>query len=119
MRSTHACGQVCPSLVRIALLALVIPVGSACSSDLDPGTANPPGAGNGVSVGPGGGDIDPEGAPMVDLGFTSTDALFPNPERGYYRSLNLVSGNPETIRSQGYSMAIAGVRLDDWGDSAL
>ena len=119
MSSTHALGSVCLSIARLALLALVIPVVSACSIDLDPGTANPPGAGNGVSVGPGGGDIDPEGAPMVDLGFTPTDALFPNPERGYYRSLNLVSGNPETIRSQGYSMAIAGVRLDDWRDSAL
>ncbi len=120
MISTHAASEkVCLSLARILLLAVIVPVISGCSGEIEPDPGDDPNVGDGDGITDPGVNVDPEGAPMVELGFTPTDALFPNPERGYYRNLNLLTGDPGSIRSAGYSLAIAVVRLDAYRDSSL
>ena len=53
--------------------------------------------------------------PTASLSFTPSNEFLVNPERGFYRSLSLVSGhNYHWIRDGGYSLAFSYVRLDDY-----
>ncbi len=58
--------------------------------------------------------------PTVAIDFDDTDEDFLNPERGYYVSVDLVSGEGiGQVRGGGHTMAMAIVRLDDYRDRPL
>lgn len=85
----------------------------------DPGTE----PGDGTSSPDGNPDGDaawvPSG-PTVTLDFSLTDEDFLNPERGYYVTVDLVTGDGlGQVRSTGHSLAMAIVRLDDYRDRPL
>jgi len=120
-----------PSRSRSLLLVTALLLAPACTGEIVGGGGGPagdddlgsgggpggkgddPGDGSGGGVGPG------DGGPLVDLGFSPSDEIFSNPDRGYYVSHNLLSGSPGNIRAQGYALAIAIVRLDSWRNSPL
>jgi hypothetical protein len=58
--------------------------------------------------------IDP---PTTTITLTSTDEVFLNPERGFYRSVNLITGsNYDRVREEGSTVAHSYARLDDYRD---
>ncbi len=65
-----------------------------------------------------GGGIEP--APTQTLTFGETDEIFPNPERGFHRNVNLVeSTNYGWVADGGYTLARSYVRLDDYRDASI
>lgn len=70
------------------------------------------GAANGGTGGSGGNTGD---APTEAVTYTAVQDLFPNPERGFYRSMNLLKETDvDWIRSEGFSMARSYIRFDDY-----
>jgi hypothetical protein len=50
----------------------------------------------------------------------TTDGVFLNPERGFYRTLNLVNDRGcDWVRQGGYTLAHSYIRLDDYRDRDL
>jgi hypothetical protein len=59
-------------------------------------------------------------APLTTTTLTASDVNIMNPERGYYRGVNLLDPNqPKSVRAAGYTMGIAIVRLDAYKTSAI
>jgi hypothetical protein len=99
-----------------AMLAFACDAGTiTTSSPGDPGGAGDPAGDPGG--GGGGGTV---GVPGVTLEFAGSDADFLNPERGYFRTIDLVAGGEARwVRQTGHTLAQAIVRLDDYRDRAL
>jgi hypothetical protein len=98
-------------------VALPAIVAIAC----DAGTITPfhgdEGAGGSDPGGSGGGSL---GVPSVTIDFEGSDAEILNPERGYFRTIDLVAGDQaRSVRRSGHTLAQAIVRLDDYRDRAL
>jgi hypothetical protein len=61
-----------------------------------------------------------EPAPTETLTYVETDDIFPNPERGFHRNVNLVeSTNYGWVAADGYTLARTYVRLDDYRDAPI
>lgn len=57
---------------------------------------------------------------MLTLALPETDDDFPNPERGFYAGVNLLSAtSAQSVADDGHTVAIALVRLDDYRDRPL
>jgi hypothetical protein len=57
--------------------------------------------------------------PMVTRTFSRSSADMPNPERGYYTRIDLLSPKAQAIRDAGFTLAFAKVRLDDYRYSSI
>jgi hypothetical protein len=61
--------------------------------------------------------IDP---PTTMITLTASNAVFLNPERGFYRTVNLITGSDfEWVREQGSTVAHSYARLDDYRESDI
>lgn len=116
-------------------LASAVALAVACGDDGPSGSAGSGGAGGaagdaGTSGGSAGADSGTGGdaglppgfqlAPSAEQTFTSSNANFPNPERGFYRYANVVGAtNLSSVSSGGHTLAYSYVRLDDYRDSSL
>jgi len=118
----------------VAGAALSIVLSSACGSDDSSGAssggtggtaglAGSAGAGGSTSGGTGGagGAAGTLGdAPTESVTYTAVDDLFPNPERGFYRGINLLQDtNVDSVRAAGYSLARSYIRLDSYRTSDI
>jgi hypothetical protein len=88
--------------------------------EADAGNPGDDGSADGDAGGDAGGDavwIDP---PTVTISPPTTDGVFLNPERGFYRTLNLVNDRGyDWVRQGGYTLAHSYIRLDDYRDRDL
>lgn len=108
---------------------LVLLVSGGCGDDDDGSGASGGAAGTGTTTaGTGGGGSGPggaggsgaEAAPTVTVTFTGSDELFANPERGFHRDVDIVTGTDFTwVAEAGLSLARTYVRLDDYRNSSL
>lgn len=72
----------------------------------------------GGTAGSGGSQAEP--APTQTMTFEGTDELFPNPERGFHRSVDLVDGTGfDWVVDGGYTLGRSYVRLDDYRDAPI
>jgi len=61
-----------------------------------------------------------EDPPTISRDLVASDAILPNPERGFYRTLNLVTDRDYAwVRQAGSTLAFSYVRLDDYRDRDL
>jgi hypothetical protein len=110
---------------------LAVVLSSACGSDDSGGTSSggtggaaglggSAGAGGNTSGGSGGTAGGSGDAPTETVTYTAVDDLFPNPERGFYRGMNLLQDtNVDSVRAAGYSLARSYIRLDDYRASDI
>ena len=103
-----------------ALLAIACDAGMITTADVD----DRPEQGAAIAATPGGEDV-PEGAatfsgPTVTIDFEPSNLDFRNPERGFFRTIDLVGGEDvRWVRRSGHTLAQAIVRLDDYRYRAL
>ncbi len=65
-------------------------------------------------------DVQSADAPDQLITYAATDEDFPNPERGFYKDIDLLNQtNFPSIRSQGFSVAYAYIRLANYRDVDL
>jgi hypothetical protein len=116
-------------LVTLPALAGIIACDTGAITNINPNDDQSPGgnaegsAGNPAESGsPGDGDSTtwvPSG-PTVTVDFDATSEDFLNPERGYYVTGDLVSGDDfEWVRNTGHTLVMTIVRLDDYRDRPL
>jgi len=111
----------------VALASLVSPAG--CGDDDDSsgdGDADVDAGGDGDADADGDGDADADGdadwidPPTRTVALAPTDEVFPNPERGFYRTTSLVDGGPlDWVRDEGSTLVHSYVRLDDYRERDL
>lgn len=92
--------------------------GGSGATDADAGTldSGPVDPGE-VDAGPiDAGMVDPEGdAPSTPVSFTASDAIFLNPERGFYRTASLANpGNLSYVRDDGKTLVYVSGHLNDY-----
>jgi len=104
-------------------LATAVALLSSCGDDESVGGTGATGGGahTGAAGGMGGqGGDATEAAPTTTVTYEGTEALFPNPERGFHRGVNLVTGTDySSIPAEGLTLARSYIRLDDYRDSPL
>src|SRR5688500_4941739 len=97
-----------------AIVAVSCEGGTITRADDD---AKPGPGGGGETGGPDAGAI---AGPTVTIEFDGTDEELVNPERGYFRTIDLVAGgDAQRVRNGGHTLAQAIVRLDDYRDRPL
>ncbi len=114
--------------MRNLLMAVTLLILPACSDGL---VGDPPEGGDDDDTSanpvndPGEQPGDPEqpesvNGPSITIDLTETDEDFMNPERGYYASVDLRDvTDAAQVRAQGYSIALAQVRLDDYRNAPI
>ncbi|HEY8143546.1 MAG TPA: DUF4832 domain-containing protein [Kofleriaceae bacterium] len=102
-------------------LAVACDAGTITTATDDDG----PDPGDGVAAPAGGEEGGPDGGatfsgPTVTIDFETTNLDFRNPERGFFRTIDLIAGGEARwVRRTGHTLAQAIVRLDDYRDRAL
>lgn len=91
--------------------------GADASSELSEGAADSSPDAPGSQGGSGGaapdGSAGQAGAPLAIVSYPPSDAVFMNPERGFYDFVDLTSGDDfQHVRQSGRTLAYAGVHLD-------
>jgi len=109
-------------MIRAGARLCLLAVSSIAAIGCDAGTITPIHADDGDGEpggdsGGGGGDL---GVPTVTIDFDATDADLLNPERGFFRTIDLIAGGEaRQVRRSGHTLAQAIVRLDDYRDRPL
>jgi len=63
---------------------------------------------------------EPEQVPLTGRAFTTSDADLPNPERGFYKWIDIVNGRDfRYLRDQGVMLGFCSLSLAPWRDSDL
>ena len=108
-------------MVRTGSASFLVAMSAVVAIACDAGTITS--SGGDQSLDPGGGSGADAGAfagPTVTIDFDGTDEDLLNPERGYFRTIDLVEGgDARRVRTSGHSLAQAIVRLDDYRDRPL
>ncbi len=84
------------------------------------GSAGTGGGSGGTTATGGSGGAASEPAPIQTLIFAETDAIFPNPERGFHGYVDLATGTDfDWLAAKGIRIARSYVRIDDYRNSPI
>jgi len=105
----------------VGALAVVTSCAGSCNAD-ETSTTSVGGtsAGGQHASGGGGGSDGDDDPPTITTVLAASEAIFLNPERGFYRTLSLVNDvDYQWVRDAGSTLAHSYVRLDDYRDIPL